>query len=357
MRMQRLKKCFFLPVLLPALLILILFYPKKDVYKGSVVVMDSALSMTVYVRQSPILNGKDKELLSRLSDEAVRLSDALLDPRNSGSQCYAFNNSQDKGSGVNVNSEFMELMKESADLAKETDGAVDPTIGHLISLWNIEENYGKDDFVPPDDEQIDSIKEDIGYENIRLEGDCIYAENDIMLDFGALGKGYALDKMYDILSSDASVTGAVISMGSSILVMGDKEGEPFEIGLRDPEKGISDIMGTFRFGSEEPIFISTSGSYERYAEDSSGTRFSHIMDTRTLRPVDTDLLSVTAICDSGLISDGLSTALFVKGESGSEELLKKYNAEAVFVYNDGRVHVTDGLRGVLTVTSPDYRYE
>ena len=57
------------------------------------------------------------------------------------------------------------------------------------------------------------------------------------------------------------------------------------------------------------------------------------------------MLSVTIVCDNGLVSDGLSTACYILGYEKSLPLLEKYNAEAVFVDLEGNIIVTEGLKG------------
>ena len=75
-----------------------------------------------------------------------------------------------------------------------------------------------------------------------------------------------------------------------------------------------------------------------------GKRYHHILDPNTGYPVWNGLDSVTVVCDSGLLADGLSTACFVLGMDDALELLEKYNAEAVFVDEDKNVYLTDGIK-------------
>ena len=100
-------------------------------------------------------------------------------------------------------------------------------------------------------------------------------------------------------------------------------------------------------------FISTSGDYEKYFEQ-DGKRYHHIIDPSTGYPSEGDLTSVTVISDSGLESDALSTACFVLGYKKSLGLLNQYNAEAVFIFKDKTVAVTDGIKKSFEIKNSDY---
>ncbi|MCL2487202.1 MAG: FAD:protein FMN transferase, partial [Oscillospiraceae bacterium] len=149
----------------------------------------------------------------------------------------------------------------------------------------------------------------------------------------------------------SGVSGGVVSTGSSVLVYGAKPGgAAFDIGIRDPLGGPNDLLGVLRI---ENGVISTSGGYEKYFE-ADGTRYHHIFDGKTGYPSDSGLLSVSVFCESGLLSDGLSTACYVLGYERSLELLKQYNAEAVFVLEDKTVRITVGLRQYFTLENSAY---
>jgi len=82
--------------------------------------------------------------------------------------------------------------------------------------------------------------------------------------------------------------------------------------------------------------VSTSGDYEKYFEK-DGVRYHHLLDPATGYPAKSDLVSVTVVCKSGLLSDALSTACFVLGEARGRALALAFGAGAVFVRTDGTV--------------------
>ena len=88
--------------------------------------------------------------------------------------------------------------------------------------------------------------------------------------------------------------------------------------------------------------VSTSGDYERVL-NVGDKKYHHILDPKTGYPADSGLISVTVVCDSGLLSDALSTAAFVMGLDGGAKLLEQFGAQGVFIDKDKNVFVTDGL--------------
>ena len=109
-------------------------------------------------------------------------------------------------------------------------------------------------------------------------------------------------------------------------------------------------MGTLKLSE---VCVSTSGNYEKFFVENNKT-YHHILNAKTGYPADSSLSSVTVVCESGVLSDALSTACYILGYNDSLELLKKYDAEAVFVFKDKTVRVTDGLESKFTLTDESF---
>lgn len=260
------------------------------------------------------------------------------------------------GEPYRVSDELYNALRQSLDICADSNGALDITIEPLNRLWGIEGKY--DGFQVPGDDEISAALDLVGYENIGAYKDKSKDSNNVNndvgyividkenMDFaiGAVGKGYALDIIRGELEKNET-QGACVIIGGSILVYGSKtNGEGFTVGIRNPRGDEADLIGRLTFDVNETACISTSGDYEKYAL-ADGTRYHHIFDRTTGYPAKSGLISVTVVCESGLYSDALSTACFVLGYDKSLELLEKYNADAVFVDDDGNIIITDGLKG------------
>ena len=325
--------------------------------------MGTAVSLTVYGEQGRLSEQACRDHLSEVNFRILKMIGDLdrytLSWRSEDSEVYRFNRSS-QTEAMSVSPELAEVIRDSLELSRDSHGALDITLRSVIDLWGIESFDGKTAYIPPSSDEIEKAAASVGYEHLTLTDAAsgeILLEKDIpelSLDLGAVGKGYALDLAAEELAG-SDTSGAVLAAGGSILAYGDK-GEPWKIGIRDPESSPSDLIGIISVPGEsgQKTFISTSGGYEKYVEY-EGKILQHIIDGRTLYPAESGLVSVTVVTkDSGLASDGLSTACFILGMEESKPLLESRNAEAVFITGDKTVWLTAGLTGRVTIYNSEY---
>lgn len=256
------------------------------------------------------------------------------------------------GETVDLTTKEQQWIQDSLEICEASHGALDITIHPVIALWGIE---GESPSVPSE-EAIASTLTDIGYERLHLSEDGVLTGDttECTIDLGAVGKGIAGDEVQSYLES-RQVTGAIVSIGGTIVVHGKKPGQTdWKVGIQDPRGGQGSVMGVVTM--KENGIISTSGDYEKYFMEAD-VRYHHIFDPATGYPADSGLIAVTVISDSGLVSDGLSTACFVLGYADGLSLLESYGAEGIFVTSDYKVYVTDGLQDTFTLTNSRYEMQ
>ena len=309
-------------------------------------VMDTVLSETIY---------GEKDLTDEVKNQLSVLEKEKLSWREENSETAQINASGSQGEPYVMDEDFSMWVNTSLELSEASEGAFDPTIGNLTRLWNIE---GENPTVPAQDE-IDRIMKEIGYSNIKIneETHSISMEDGCTLDLGAVGKGIGCDVIKEYLQEEPGVKGAVISVGGSILVYGDKgNGEDWTVAIRDPEKELDSYMGVLHLS--ETACVSTSGDYEKYFMQ-DGKKYHHILDPTTGYPAESDLTSVTVVCrqgekTDGLLSDGLSTACFVLGKEKGMQLLEQYGAGGIFIDKENRVYVTGDLEDQFEILNEEY---
>lgn len=337
-----------------------LFRNNKDDDEDVVVDTGYGFAMGTSISVSIYDNSADStQITESINKEIKTLDEELISWRTDGSELAELNNNYVTTQGYEISPELYIVLKQSLVLCRDSNGALDITIRPLASLWNIEGDTDEE-FLPPSDDKIEEALEYVDYDKVEIiaesysngakevveENHYIYlSQDDMILDLGATGKGYALDKAKEILE-ESQVDGAMVTVGGSILVYGEKSsGESWKIGVRDPLKpnDTSAMIGHIEFEPGTVTCVSTSGGYEKF-KTYEGKDYHHILDSQTGYPADSGLLSVTVVCENGLVSDGLSTACFVLGYEKSLPLLEKYDAEAVFMDSDENIIVTDGLK-------------
>ena len=257
------------------------------------------------------------------------------------------------GTWTEVSPTLYETLRLAQEVARRSNGAFDVTAGALTELWE----RARAEKLPPSAEKVAAARSHVGYEALELraveEGGQTRYEARLMkagmkIDRGALIKGLALDGIHSTWQ-DADIKNALADLGtSSILGMGVNEvGEPWQIGIRNPRgESAADMIAVMPLSDE---VLSSSGDNERYFLY-EGRRYHHLIDPRTGYPADTGLASVAVILPRvseempawqghmGLLSDMLSTAIFVLGPEKGRALLADFPAALVILIGpDGQM--------------------
>lgn len=303
--------------------------PEVNTYSKTDFAMDTVVSETLYTTGEDIT----ADVITALKD----VEKNWISWTEEGSQIYEIN--QNAGSTTTVSDETAGYLKQVLDLSEASGGAMDPTMGKVIRLWDID---GENPHVPAEDD-LKSLLADVGYDKVILNGNDVIMPESVTLDLGAAGKGIGCDAAKKILDADKNVSGMILNLGgSSVMSYGSKpDGSAWQVAVTDPRDTEGDYLGVVTLNGTE--FLSTSGDYEKYFIE-GGIRYHHILDPSTGYPARSGLTSVTVVCDDGLDADGLSTACFVLGKDKAEKLLKKYNADGLFVDDSGHIWLTEGMK-------------
>lgn len=362
--MKRKTKDFLIAFLLVSGLLLFAGCGKVERYLMTDIAMGTVTNQTIY--------SKDGDLTLEVRDIILKLEQDELSWRIEGSEVADINAAAGRGTYISVSDRLYQELEILLKLSKDSGGALDVTIRPVAALWNIdawaagenpaaeenqmpetnpaaEETQTAEESTLPDEQQsaIIPTQEQItlalthtGYENLSLTDGTVMLPKDMALDLGAAGKGIACDRIAAYLR-EQSVYGAVISVGGSVVTIGKKpDGTPWQIGIVNPWD-TSSLVGILYLEGEN--FVSTSGDYERYVEV-DGVRYHHILNPATGYPADSGVRSVTILCDSGILSDALSTACFVLGVEEGMALAESYGAEALFIDTEGNISMTDGMK-------------
>lgn len=286
-----------------------------------------------------------QQMLERMDMELSRTKE--------GGEVYAVNQAAGK-EAVKVSDETLEVVKLSLQYAEEMDGLFDPTIGPLIDLWNI----GNGGDTVPDQAAIDKAKSLTNYKDVEIDEAAKTVKllkEDMVLDLGGIGKGYAADRIADYLKEQGLHSAMINLGGSSIIALGTKpNGAEWNIGLQDPDQSRGTQLGTIKIADE---VIDASGVYERYFMQDN-VRYHHILDPRTGYPSQNGLKSLTIMSPNATDADALSTGVFLMGIEEGMKYLKSLpeEVEAFFITDDNKIYATDGIKERMKLTDSTYSF-
>jgi thiamine biosynthesis lipoprotein len=256
------------------------------------------------------LYGTDRAAMEAAIDaalaEAQRL-DALLSNYRPESEWSAVNRTAGT-KPVKVSGELFRLLAACLEYSRESDGAFDITVGPLMKIWGFYKSSGH---LAPKSE-VEAALGKIGYRHVHLDPAAQTVAFDVPgveLDPGGIGKGYAVDRMVEILQQRGGERALVAGSDSSIYGLGAPPDEPrgWEVSIRDPRNSRRAVAQVFL----KNMSLSTSGSYEKFFQ-ADGRTYSHIMDPRTGYPAQ-GTVSVSVVTPLTIDSEAWAKPYFVNG--------------------------------------------
>lgn len=258
------------------------------------------------------LYGTDRASMEAAADaglaEAQRL-DALLSNYRPESEWSQVNRTA-ATRPVKVSAELFHLLEACQDYSRASDGAFDITVGPLMKIWGF---YKRSGHLAPKPE-VDAALGKIGYRHVHLDAEAQTVRFDtpgVDLDPGGIGKGYAVDRMVEILKQKGVERGLVAGSDSSIYGLGTPPDEPrgWEVGIRDPKNSRRTVAKVYL----KDMSLSTSGSYEKFFQV-DGRTYSHLMDPRTGYPAQ-GTVSVSVVAPRTIDSEAWAKPYFVNGRA------------------------------------------
>lgn len=291
----------------------------------------SFFALNTYV--SLTASGDNAEEALQAARHTIELYEDKWSVTDTQSELYAINHSG--GLPRTITDETAQLIAYALDMARQTSGALDPTIYPILLEWG----FTTGDYKVPSDEKIDGLLPLIGFEKILLDGNAMTVPDGMQLDLGAVAKGYIGDLVIDCLR-EYGIDSAIVNLGGNIQLIGRKSDKSeWNIGIRSPFENKN--FGTVQLDGQAII---TSGGYHRNFTDDDGNVYHHIMDPRTGKPANNGLSSVSIIAPDGKLCDSLSTACFVMGAEKAIEFWRgKGGFDMILVTDEREVIITEAI--------------
>jgi len=259
---------------------------------------------------SVVLYGNDRVRMEAAADAAfdeVRRLDGLLSNYKPESEWSAINRLA-AAKPLRISPEMFRLLAACIEYSRRSEGAFDISVGPLMKVWGFYKGSGH---LPHRPEVLAAMTK-VGYRHIHLDaaGQTVWFDRPgVELDPGGIGKGYAVDRMVEVLKQQGVRTALVAASGSSIYGIGAPPAEPrgWAIDIRNP-------WDTGKTSAEvflKDMSMSTSGSYEKFFR-AEGRVYAHIMDPRTGYPAQ-GTVAVSVVTPRTLDSEAWAKPYFVNG--------------------------------------------
>ncbi len=216
---------------------------------------------------------------------------------------------------VEVEPGLFALLRLAAELHDATDGAFDITSTSLWKAWGFSRRQGR----IPSEEELAQARAVVGGRLVELDeeaGTVRFRRDGVELNLGSMGKGYALDRMGEMLRQEGIEDYLIQGGNSSVLVRGSRmePSGPGAVPVEGWRVGVAHPMRPGRRLAElrlRDAALATSGSGSQFFRH-QGRRYGHILDPRSGRPAE-GMLSATVIAPTATVADALATAFYVMG--------------------------------------------
>lgn len=299
-------------------------------------VFDTVISFTAYCESK----GNFEGLYNDVSAEFTVLH-KLFDRYNTYSAINNIKTINDNAGKmpVEVDERITELLNFASEMYISTDGIVNVMMGDVFDLWR---NSRDNTLPPPSDKELKEAAENADIANliVNKERSTVFiASGECSIDVGAIAKGFAADKVAEMLEKK-KVSNFLINCGNSSIRASGKpqDKDAWNIGIRKPFEINKDDGDEQKLISTVKLIdsaIGTSGDYQNYYQY-NGETYHHLIDPQTLYPAK-NYRAVTVICDGCAIADALSTAIFIADEEWGNELADMYGARVIRINNSMKV--------------------
>lgn len=227
---------------------------------------------------------------------------------------------------------FLDVFNLAQKINADTEGAFDITVAPLVNAWG----FGFKNGTSPDAKAIDSLRQIVGFQKIRLEDAKVVKEDArVMLDCSAIAKGYGVDVVANRLR-ELGIKNFMVEIGGEIVTSGvNPERVPWRIGVTKPTDdslSVNNELQTVINVTDKAM--ATSGNYRNFYYK-GGRKYAHTIDPKTGYPVQHSILSATVITDDCATADAYATSFMVLGLEKAKQVLERHpEMMAYFIYSD-----------------------
>ncbi len=243
-----------------------------------------------------------------------------------------FNNAP-AGTWQTLPADMFTVLRYALELARDSGGAYDPTVGPLVNLWG----FGPDrrPHEAPSTEAIAAARARVGWQRIQLDPATRRAlqPGGAYVDLSSVAKGFSVDEVARYLDR-VGASAYLVEVGGELRARGTRpDGKPWHVGIERPGAAagaVDDITQLEQVIALRDRAIATSGDYRHFFE-SGANRYSHHIDPRSGKPVTNAVASVSVIATDCMHADSLGTTLTVLGPDEGMAYARRHGLAVFFI--------------------------
>lgn len=254
-----------------------------------------------------------------------------------------------------VSPAFTSVLRLALQINRESGGLFDVTVAPLVNLWGFGTKGNRS--APPSGKEINHLLEHIGSRYIQVINDTTIRKTNpkVMLDFSAIAKGYGVDAVAALLRK-FNFQNFLVEIGGEVITSGTRFGQSWKIGIDRPLPDALPGSNLEAVLHLRDAAMATSGDYRNYFT-AGDSLYSHEIDPRSGRPIQTGVASVTVLAPSCMLADAMATAIMVMGAAkGLAWVESKPGVEAMIIVHAGKSFkekMSSGFKNFLGETNSD----
>ncbi|MBL4900090.1 MAG: FAD:protein FMN transferase [Colwellia sp.] len=272
-----------------------------------------------------IIQSTDKKLAVKLGDiiatEVWRIEEKYS-RYNQRSVCSIINNHA--GRSVDIDEETYLLLNFAQQCYQLSDGLFDISSGVLRKTWSFQgaqaRDGNNDNF--PTDEQVKQTLANVGWQKINFNQNNITLAKGMEIDFGGIGKEYAVDRAI-ILAKQLTHSPVLVNLGGDLAVTCSRlNKEPWQVAIEHPDTSDNNVNLADMIVSLKSGALATSGDARRFIIN-NGKRYGHILNAKTGWPVEQAPRSITVVAPQCIQAGILATLALLQGANAEQFLVEQ----------------------------------
>ena len=287
-----------------------------------------------------VLNSTDIDLEELRTDIIRKLEecDKIFSHWRPDAELYQFNSALTT-TPISIHPQLVDLLKHSKWIHQQSGGAFDPTLAPIVNLWGFGP-VGQTRSTIPTQKQIDETLSLTGMQHIELLPKGLVRKNfpSLQLDFSGSAKGEIIDQVC-ILLQGWNFNNFLVEIGGEVRAYGKgRKGKGWTVGLENGGTGKDSLIPV----NLRNYAVATSGTYQLNKPNPDANRSaSHLLDPRTGRPVEHELIAVNAFAPTTRDADAWATTLMILGPKEGMKKAEELDMVARFCSNqNGRIKIS-----------------